>query len=121
VIDLSSSGNKVVCCALHWKIVVEKENIANGIYLLSGEDILDYTVHVRLLRQYVPGDDRHRLPFKSKRVIAEHLMPGLTTLQDNVPRRPNSTVTIMGYRRTRTIQKFDPILHSRLKCGSCGL
>ncbi len=40
MIDLSSLGNKVVCCALPWKILAEKENIANGFIFIVGKTSL---------------------------------------------------------------------------------
>lgn len=43
--------------------------MADGIY--SGEDVSDHTIHVRFVRQHVPGDYRYRFPLESKHIIPE--------------------------------------------------
>lgn len=42
-------------------------------------------------------------------------------MADHVPRGSNCAVTTVGYGRSGTIQKFDPVLYPRLERGSCGL
>lgn len=66
-VDWSSWGNRVVCslCDGHFRgIIVD--------CMYSWEDVLNYTIHVRFVRQYVPSDDRHRLPLESKQQSGVH-------------------------------------------------
>lgn len=47
----------------------------------SWKDVFDYSVHVRLFRQHVPGDDRHRFPLKSEQFSDDTLRAKLTAPQ----------------------------------------
>jgi len=57
-------------CFLESKVVRNTLECEKGERMLtvvcSWKDVFDYSVHVRLFRQHVPGDDRHRFPLKSE-------------------------------------------------------
>ncbi len=67
-----------------------------------GQDVAHNALHVRLLRQYLPGYDWHRLP-----------------QQDNVLGRPDGASAALGHGRTGEVQESHPQLHTRLVRG-CG-